>query len=90
MSGLGPPSAWSPGAVFGLDDDNRSPLLAIGQAKWNETMGTGHVDRLRRIRALLTTQNRFGAETAKLVCYSGAGFSDQLRGLRPLKTATSC
>lgn len=25
--------------VFGLDDDNRQPLLAIGEAKWGETMG---------------------------------------------------
>jgi AAA+ ATPase superfamily predicted ATPase len=64
--------------VFGLDDDNRSPLLAIGEAKWNEVMGAGHVDRLRRIRTLLSGQGRLGAETAKLVCYSGAGFSDQL------------
>jgi len=65
--------------VFGLDDNNRSPLLAIGEAKWNETMGAGHVDRLRRIRELLVGQGRFGAETAKLVCYSGAGFSDQVQ-----------
>jgi AAA+ ATPase superfamily predicted ATPase len=67
--------------VFGLDDDNRSPLLAVGEAKWNETMGAAHVDRLRRIRALLSEQGRFGAETAQLVCFSGAGFSDQLRAL---------
>ena len=65
--------------VFGFDDDNRSPLLAIGEAKWNETMEAGHVDRLRRIRELLVAQDRLGARTAKLVCYSGAGFSDQLR-----------
>jgi hypothetical protein len=65
-------------AVFGLDDDNRSPLIAIGEVKWNETMGVGHVQRLRRIRELLAHQGRLGAATAKLACYSGAGFSDQL------------
>jgi uncharacterized protein len=65
--------------VFGLDDHNRSPLLAIGEAKWNDLMGTSHVDRLRRIRSLLAGQGRLGAEAAKLVCFSGTGFSDQLR-----------
>jgi hypothetical protein len=65
--------------TFGLDDDNRSPLIAIGEAKWGETMGIGHLDRLRRIRALLTAQARYGAERAKLACFSGAGFTDDLR-----------
>jgi hypothetical protein len=64
--------------AFGLDDDNRRPLLAIGEAKWGETMGIGHLDRLRRIRALLLAQGRYGAATAKLACYSGAGFTDGL------------
>ena len=66
-------------AVFGLDDDNRQPLLAIGEAKWGETMGIGHLNRLRRIRALLAAQDRPGAATAKLACYSAAGFTDELR-----------
>ncbi|MQY16025.1 hypothetical protein SRB5_62170 [Streptomyces sp. RB5] len=65
--------------AFGLEDGGRSPLLAIGEAKWQEVMGTAHLDRLRRVRALLAGQGRYGAETAKLVCYSGAGFSEALR-----------
>ncbi|BCY12782.1 ATP-binding protein [Actinoplanes sp. L3-i22] len=64
--------------VFGLDDDNRRPLLAIGEVKWGETMGLGHVERLRRIRALLVAQKRLGAETARLACYSGTGFAPEL------------
>ena len=64
--------------VFGLDDDNRRPLLAIGEVKWGETMGLGHLERLRRIRALLAAQGRPGAEKAKLTCYGAAGFSDEL------------
>ncbi|MEV6008290.1 ATP-binding protein [Streptomyces sp. NPDC051976] len=64
--------------VFGLDDDNRRPILAIGEAKWGERMGRGHVERLRRIRELLAAQGRHGAATARLVCYGGAGFSPEL------------
>lgn len=65
--------------VYGLDDAGRQPILAIGGAKWGETMGTGHLDRLRHIRSLLTTQRRPGAESARLTCYSAAGFTDELR-----------
>ncbi|WP_157437300.1 hypothetical protein [Actinoplanes subtropicus] len=64
--------------AFGLDDDGRRPLLALGEVKWGETMNLSHVDRLRRIRALLTAQGRYGAATAKLACFSGAGFADEL------------
>ncbi|WP_238487297.1 hypothetical protein [Actinoplanes flavus] len=66
-------------AVYGLDDDNRQPLLAIGEAKWGDVMGMGHLDRLRRVRSLLTAQGRPGAGTARLACFSGAGFTDELR-----------
>ncbi|GIE35600.1 ATPase AAA [Actinoplanes italicus] len=66
-------------AVFGLDDDNRQPLLAIGEVKWGEVMGTAHLDRLRHIRTLLTAQRRPGAGTARLACFSGAGFTPELR-----------
>jgi hypothetical protein len=40
--------------------------------------GYGDVDRLRRIRALLMAQGRHGSDTARLVCYSGAGFTEEL------------
>jgi len=65
--------------AFGLDDDNRQPILAIGEAKWGETMGIGHLNRLRHIRSLLAAQDRPGADTAKLACYSATGFTDELR-----------
>ncbi|WP_198154178.1 ATP-binding protein [Catenuloplanes japonicus] len=64
--------------TFGLDDDDRRPLLAIGEAKWGERMGLGHVERLRRIRTLLAAQGRHGAITARLACFSAAGFTDEL------------
>lgn len=44
-------------------------------------METSHLERLRRLRGLLAAQGRFGAERAKLVCFSAAGFSDGLRRL---------
>jgi AAA+ ATPase superfamily predicted ATPase len=65
-------------AVFGLDDDNRRPLIGIGEAKWGDVMGLGHLERLRRIRTLLSEQGRPGAAAAKLACFSGAGFTDDL------------
>jgi AAA+ ATPase superfamily predicted ATPase len=64
--------------VFGLTDDNKTPILAIGEAKWGETMGIGHLNRLRHIRGLLAAQGRSGAAAARLVCYSGVGFTSDL------------
>lgn len=65
--------------AFGLDEDYREPLLAIGECKWGDVMGLGHLDRLTRIRALLVAQGKYGAETARLTCFSAAGFTDELR-----------
>jgi uncharacterized protein len=65
--------------LFGLDDDDRTPLLAVGECKWGDIMGIDHLDRLTRIRALLVAQGKHGAETAKLTCFSAAGFTDELR-----------
>jgi uncharacterized protein len=62
----------------GLEDDGRHALLAIGEVKWGETMGMPHLDRLRHIRDLLTAQGRHGAGGARLVCYSGNGFTPDL------------
>jgi len=65
-------------AVFGAGDDDREALLAIGEAKWHETMGLGHLERLRHTRGLLTARGRRGAAAARLLCFSGAGFSPEL------------
>jgi len=64
--------------AFGLDDDDRQRLLAIGEATWGETMGLPHLNRLRHLRDLLSAQGRQGAAQAKLACYSGSGFTDDL------------
>ncbi|MGH3232489.1 MAG: AAA family ATPase [Streptosporangiaceae bacterium] len=64
--------------VFGLADEGPEPVIAIGEAKWNEVMSVTHLDRLRWIRGLLTAQDRPGAARARLLCFTGAGFTDGL------------
>ncbi len=66
-------------AAFGNDPDGRRVLLAIGEAKWAETIGTGHLARLRRIRELLVRAGQPGAETARLLLFGGAEPAAQLR-----------
>jgi len=64
--------------VFGLDDEGREPVIAIGEAKCGEVMSLSHLERLRRIRGLLATQGRPGAGEARLLCFGGAGFTEGL------------
>jgi uncharacterized protein len=42
-------------------------------------MGAGHLARLLRVRELLARSGQPGAETARLLCFSGAEPSGQLR-----------
>ncbi|MCL2584904.1 MAG: AAA family ATPase [Streptosporangiales bacterium] len=55
-------------------------ILSLGEAKWGEVMGIGHLNRLRRARDLLAAKKEPVAD-AVLACYSGAGFTDELREL---------
>jgi len=66
-------------AAFGNDLDGRRVLLAIGEAKWAETIGMGHLARLRRIRELLIRTGQPGAETAELLLFGAAEPAPQLR-----------
>jgi len=52
-------------------------VLSLGEAKWGEVMGLGHLDRLRRARDLLSVKGHQAAD-AVLACYSGAGFTAEL------------
>lgn len=61
--------------VVAADADGR--IVAIGEAKLGTTMGDGHVSRLRRIRDLLTRAGHDADGTA-LLCFSGAGFTEEL------------
>jgi AAA+ ATPase superfamily predicted ATPase len=65
--------------VTGVADGKKVPLLAIGEAKWGEVMGMSHVNRLQLIRSLLAAGAKYDVSRTKLMCFSGAGFTDTLR-----------
>ena len=44
-------------------------------------MGLGHLRRLDRIRTLLRAREGVHAERTRLLCFSGAGFTGDLRDL---------
>jgi uncharacterized protein len=66
-------------AAFGNDSHGRRVLLAIGEAKWAETVGISHLARLQRIKELLIRAGQPGAETARLLLFGGSEPSPQLR-----------
>src|SRR5579864_7621404 len=53
-------------------------VLSVGEAKWDQVMGTRHVERVRRARDLLAVKG-FDTRDTVLTCYSGAGFDRELR-----------
>jgi uncharacterized protein len=65
-------------AVFGRSEDHRDVLLAIGEAKWQETMSASHLKRLEHIRELLAAKGDPRAQDTRLFLFGGAGFSDAL------------
>jgi hypothetical protein len=68
-------------AVFGRDERGREELLAIGEAKWHETVGAGHLQRLAYIRSLLRGRDGVRADRCRLLLFSGGGFADDLRSM---------
>ncbi|MEO3861741.1 ATP-binding protein [Acrocarpospora sp. B8E8] len=64
--------------AIGHADGGKPPLLAIGEAKWGDTMGIGHLDRLRHIRDLLSHNDRYDTSQTRLICFSATGFTDDL------------
>lgn len=66
-------------AAFGNDAGGQRVLLALGEAKWTETLGTGHLARLQRIRDLLTRTGQPGAQAAHLLLFGSTEPSPQLR-----------
>jgi AAA+ ATPase superfamily predicted ATPase len=81
-------------AVIGIPDGHaKPPLLAIGEAKWNDTMGAAHVERLRHVRELITVGGRYDTTHTRLLCFSGTGFNHKARaaadaGIRLIDLAT--
>ncbi|NEA62862.1 ATP-binding protein [Streptomyces sp. SID12488] len=65
-------------AVIGIADGHaKPPLLAIGEAKWNDTMGIAHIDRLRHIRDLITLAGRYDTSGTRLICFTGSDFNNK-------------
>jgi uncharacterized protein len=54
-------------------------VLSLGEAKWDRVVDIRHVERLRRARDLLAVKG-FDTRDTILACYSGAGFSPELKG----------
>lgn len=61
--------------------DSTGGLLAIGEAKWVAEVGRDELERLRRVRDLLVAADRPGAARARLLCFSGLGFTPELHRL---------
>jgi hypothetical protein len=59
------------------EPNTRRRVLSLGEAKWGETMGHHHLDRLARARDLLANLGYDTGNTV-LACYGGAGFTSQL------------
>jgi AAA+ ATPase superfamily predicted ATPase len=57
---------------------HRRRILSLGEAKWGETVGHRHVERLARARDLLALKG-YDTRGTVLACYGGAGFTDELR-----------
>jgi hypothetical protein len=53
-------------------------VLSLGEAKLGQVMGAGHLRKLARARDLLA-QRGYDTSQTVLACYSGAGFSAELR-----------
>ncbi|WP_199924573.1 ATP-binding protein [Streptomyces sp. WM6386] len=64
--------------VRGAVGQDNGVLLALGEAKWDQVMGLGHLERLRRVAALLAGRGT-DVSAVRLACFSGAGFSADLR-----------
>jgi AAA+ ATPase superfamily predicted ATPase len=67
--------------VTGPPDGGRTRLLAIGEAKWDRRMGIGQLERLRELRTLIVGMGKYDTSATRLLCYSGRGFSDELRAV---------
>ncbi|MGH7870135.1 MAG: ATP-binding protein [Candidatus Dormibacteraceae bacterium] len=65
--------------VVGAEQEGRQRVLSIGEAKWNQVIGIPHLERLQHIKELLQNHPTLDASHARLACYSGAGFTSELR-----------
>jgi hypothetical protein len=68
--------------VVGQDGAAAPEILCLGQTKWNTTMTPGHLERLERLKELLSNHpNLRVTERTRLALFSGTGFSHELRDM---------
>jgi len=60
------------------DSDAPRRVLSLGEAKWGETIGHGHLRRLERARDLLAAKG-YDTRGTVLACYGAAGFTRELQ-----------
>ena len=60
------------------DSDAPRRILSLGEAKWGETIGHGHLHRLERARDLLAAKG-YNTRDTVLACYGAAGFTRELQ-----------
>lgn len=58
--------------------DGPRPLLAIGEVKWGRRLGQPDLERLERIRDLLSRRTGIAAGAARLLLASAEGFTEEL------------
>lgn len=65
-------------AVLGLAERGRPRgVISLGEVKWGEKMGLGHLSRLERACSILAGKG-FDTGQTVLACYSGGGFDTDL------------
>jgi hypothetical protein len=64
--------------VHGIVGQDTGILLSVGEVKWDREMGLRDLERLRRILTLIEAR---GTDVSRAVpaCFSGAGFTAELR-----------
>jgi uncharacterized protein len=67
--------------ALGPADGQRRRLIALGEAKWGVRLGLDHLNRLRRGTRLLEKTNNLDVSNARLLLFSAAGFTDDLRAV---------
>jgi hypothetical protein len=65
--------------VVAFGDEVGRRVLALGEAKWGRTMTAGDHERLVRLRDLVAARPGVDTTDTRLVLFSGAGFSPDLR-----------
>jgi hypothetical protein len=64
--------------VRGQADSRSGVLLSVGRARWDEVMGIEYLEQLRHLLTLLAARGE-DISHARPACYSGTGFTPELR-----------